>query len=497
MLSTNRPSRVLAVVAGSLGKVPPWCWVVLLWAVLFVPGYDFPSLYDEEGRRALLARDILERGDWLRPRVLGLRYVHKPPLSPWLIVGTAWLSGGIGELAVRLPSMLASLVGGMLVFGLAHRQLPAAWSVFAAGVFFLSPNVFSASTRGVADATVTTACFAAFVLWWVRVERDRLSTLSWLGCGVLLSVAVLAKGPIPLGFFAAGVLGCTVATRRWRDLSGLTVGLGVPALVLGVWAVAVFQPGDTETWLREMRLHARPNDVLEYVVAKRSLFHRVVDLMPSALVAVPALVPVVHRRWGLPRELAVSLLCYAGFAGVILLWPIAQPRYAIPAAPALAVLTGLTAAHIWRRGRTPERVLLGLAMLWAAQLFLSTSILQPLSREASLLTAGGRPWPEDYSASRRGGAELSRMLATAPGPVYFLGPPLAHDYNVLAYVDRSILALRPDEWHTVTAPAWVITRPERLDGIRHVRPDLVLAPATDVAVQHGRRFVVLRLGSSP
>ena len=176
MLSTNPRSGALAVVAGSLGRVPPWGWVILFWVVLFVPRYDFPSLYDEEGRRALLARDVLEHGDWLRPRVLGLRYVNKPPLMPWLIAGTAWLSGGGGELAVRLPSMLASLAGGMLVFGLAHRQLPAGWSIFAAGVFFLSPNFFSASTRGVADATVTTACFAAFVLWWARVEHDRLST---------------------------------------------------------------------------------------------------------------------------------------------------------------------------------------------------------------------------------------------------------------------------------------------------------------------------------
>jgi 4-amino-4-deoxy-L-arabinose transferase-like glycosyltransferase len=471
--------------------------VILLWVVLFVPRYDFPSLYDEEGRRALLARDVLERGDWLRPRVLGLRYVSKPPLIPWLIAGTAWLSGGVGELAVRLPSMLASLVGGMLVFGLAHRQLPAGWSILATGVFFLSPNVFSASTRGVADATVTTACFAAFVLWWARGEDDRPSTLNWLGCGALLSVAALAKGPIPLGFFVAGVLGFTAATRRWRDLSGLAVALGLPALVLGAWALAVFQPGDGHTWFREMRLDARPRDVVDYVVAKGSLSRRVVDLMPSALVVVPALVPAVRRRWGGSRALAVALLCYAGFAGAVVLWPTAQPRHVIPAAPALAVLAGLAAAQLWRRGRMPDRVLLGLATLWAAHLFLSASILRPLSREAALLTAAGPPRQEDYSASRRGGAELSRMLATAPGPVYFLGPPGPHDYNVLAYVDRSILALRPREWHAVTAPAWVIARPERLDGIRQVLPDLALAPVTVVAVQHGRRFVVLRRGSPP
>jgi 4-amino-4-deoxy-L-arabinose transferase-like glycosyltransferase len=397
--------------------------VVLLWAVLFVPRYDFPSLYDEEGRRALLARDVLEHGDWLRPRALGLRDVSKPPLIPWLIAGTAWLSGSVGEPAVRLPSMLASLVGGMLVFGLAHRQLPADWSMFAAGVFFLSPNVFSASTRGVAEATVTTACCAAFVLWWARVERDRLSTLSWLGCGALLSVAVLSKGPIPLGFLAAGVLGFTVANRRWRDLSGLAVALGLPALVLGVWALAVFQPGDAHTWFREMRLNARPGDVVDYVVAKGSLSRRVVALMPSALVVAPVLVPAVRRRWGLPRELAVALLGYAGFAGAVVLWPIAQPRHVIPAAPALAVLAGLAAAQLWRRGRTPDRVLLGLATLWAAHLFLSASILRPLSREAALLTAAGPPRQEDYSASRRGGAELSRMLATAPGRSTFLDHP--------------------------------------------------------------------------
>ena len=52
-----------------LSQVPCWVWLALVWAVLYLIPVGFRSLYWEEGRRALMALDILREGHWLQPRV--------------------------------------------------------------------------------------------------------------------------------------------------------------------------------------------------------------------------------------------------------------------------------------------------------------------------------------------------------------------------------------------------------------------------------------------
>ncbi len=65
-----------------------------------------PLISPAEARYALVAREMVESGDWIQPRFNHARFYEKPPLTYWF-VGTAYRLFGFNELASRLPSALA------------------------------------------------------------------------------------------------------------------------------------------------------------------------------------------------------------------------------------------------------------------------------------------------------------------------------------------------------------------------------------------------------
>ena len=74
----------------------------------------------DEPRFALVAKDMVESGDWLVPRVGGVLYPDKPPLFFWMVAGFYALTGSI-SVALLLPSFFAGLGVLWLVYDLARR----------------------------------------------------------------------------------------------------------------------------------------------------------------------------------------------------------------------------------------------------------------------------------------------------------------------------------------------------------------------------------------
>ena len=68
-----------------------------------------PLTDPDEGRYALIARQMATSGDWLVPRLFGLPYLEKPPLLYWL-TATMFRMFGTGELSARLAPGLAPQV---------------------------------------------------------------------------------------------------------------------------------------------------------------------------------------------------------------------------------------------------------------------------------------------------------------------------------------------------------------------------------------------------
>ena len=86
-----------------------WIWIVLLWAIVYVPGLFSPPLLDDaDSVHAEAAREMLVRHDWTTLYIDGVRYLEKAPLLYWGMA-TSYEVFGVKDWAARLPLILAEL----------------------------------------------------------------------------------------------------------------------------------------------------------------------------------------------------------------------------------------------------------------------------------------------------------------------------------------------------------------------------------------------------
>jgi 4-amino-4-deoxy-L-arabinose transferase-like glycosyltransferase len=78
-------------------------------------------LHPDEGRYAEIAREMAATGDWVTPRLNGLKYFEKPPLQYWLTAG-AYRTFGVHEWTARLWPATAGLLA-VLAIGIAGHAL--------------------------------------------------------------------------------------------------------------------------------------------------------------------------------------------------------------------------------------------------------------------------------------------------------------------------------------------------------------------------------------
>ena len=96
-----------------------------------------PLFTPDETRYAEIPREMIADGNWLVPRLCGLRYFEKPPLGYWL-TALSFRALGLNPFAARLPdAILILLTGGLLSF-FCRRWGEGEEVALAAGLIFLS-----------------------------------------------------------------------------------------------------------------------------------------------------------------------------------------------------------------------------------------------------------------------------------------------------------------------------------------------------------------------
>lgn len=245
-------------------------------AVYLLPLGVRPLLAPDETRYAEVPREMVASGDWVVPRLDGMRYFEKPPLGYWLTAASLLLLGE-NDFAVRLPSVLA--VGlTVLLMGLFLRspggslaaraptagpaappgpgRLPLAAAVsspvfspaFLAGLVYLSCGaVMAIGSIALLDNPLTLFLSAALLCFFQATEcepgsgRERgLLLLSGTACGL----AFLTKGFLAFVVPGLVIVAYLVGQRRWRDLWRMA---GLPLLA----ALLVALPWGVLIHLRE------------------------------------------------------------------------------------------------------------------------------------------------------------------------------------------------------------------------------------------------------
>ncbi len=197
----------------------PWWRDALLLACLLALFFGFglgerALWHPDEGRYSEIPREMVETGDYVTPRLNGVKYFEKPALFYWLQAGSIKLFG-VNEWALRLWPALLALAGALAVYGAGRALYGRRAGLIAVAVLATSPLYYLMAriiTLDMAVSVFLTGALLAFLLG-VRAPPGRTRALYLYGFYALCALATLSKG---------------------------LIGLVIPALVIGSWIVLLW-----------------------------------------------------------------------------------------------------------------------------------------------------------------------------------------------------------------------------------------------------------------
>lgn len=179
----------------------------------------------DEPRYAWIARDMMETGDWVTPRLYGKPWFEKPPFFYWG-AALSFKIFGVSEAAARLPSAVSALLATLALAWLALRLYGAEMARWLLLLLPTTVGMIGFSHAAATDMpfsgmlTIAMVC-AAVILGLTRSENTPiLPRTPWLALiffGFFLGLAVLAKGPAAIILSGGAVFFWALFTKRWRD----------------------------------------------------------------------------------------------------------------------------------------------------------------------------------------------------------------------------------------------------------------------------------------
>jgi phage shock protein PspC (stress-responsive transcriptional regulator) len=316
-------------------------------AVVWFAGLEYRGLFQpDEGRYAEISREMLVSGDWITPRLNGLKYFEKPPLQYWA-TAVSFALFGLDEWTARLWTAVTGFLGlAFLVFAGNRTGPPGAGNVAglvlaSSGAYFLSSQYL---TLDMGLTFFMSAALLSFVLAHASgapVKRHWM-LLAWAA----MACAVLTKGLVGIVLPGMVLAIYVVVQRDWRLLRELewSGGLLVFTLLAAPWFILV-QLRNPEFFdffvLHEhfaryaLPGHNRPGPWWYFTLVL------LVGMMPWTA----ALAGVLRRSLsaGNGSRLQVELLLLIWIGVMLVFFSLSKsklPAYILPALPALALLIG-------------------------------------------------------------------------------------------------------------------------------------------------------------
>ncbi|MCD6362075.1 MAG: glycosyltransferase family 39 protein [Armatimonadetes bacterium] len=210
-----------------LRRIRPWHLADLFAVILLFTGLGAPPLLDPDGSRyPEVAREMLERGDWITPTQNYVPFFHKPPLMYWMLM-LSLSAFGETEFAARLVPTVCAVAGMAVAWWLAAITVGRRAARWAPAILATTLLYFIHARLASTDMLLSVALAAALTAWWSAHKSRRVSLARLALAGVLLGLAILSKGPVALVLFMGAVGVYLVWSRR---LSTSAVSLGVPVL---------------------------------------------------------------------------------------------------------------------------------------------------------------------------------------------------------------------------------------------------------------------------
>lgn len=309
----------------------------------------FGLLGADEPRYAQVAREMLDRSDWVTPTLQGKPWLEKPVLYYWEGMLSFRATRGVTDQAARLPSAFdAVLLVAAIYFFL--RRFHAGSELDGALITASCAGVVGFAHAAATDMPLAAAFTIALLGWYGWDESGQRIYLAVFY--IFLALGTLAKGPIAPALSAVVIFLFVALRRDWRAILS-TLWLPGIALYLAVmlpWYIAVQlrNPEFFRVFILEHNLARFSQDVYHH--RQPFWFYLPVFLLAMMPWTIALLVAVAERvrlivsdgkeAWASPED-SWPLFLLIWMVVPILFFSASQsklPGYILPAVPAGALL---------------------------------------------------------------------------------------------------------------------------------------------------------------
>jgi 4-amino-4-deoxy-L-arabinose transferase-like glycosyltransferase len=344
-------------------------------AFLFFYGIGrFGLLGADEPRYAQVAREMLERRDWITPVLGGHAWLEKPPLYYWQAM-LAFFLFGVSDVAARIPAAIDATLLVIVVY-LFFRRFRRGVEVDAALITASCAGVIGYARAASMDMALAATFSIGMLSWWAWRESGKRIYLAFFY--VFMALGMLAKGPVAPFLAAAVIMLFAFGTREFRAVvsTAWLPGILLFCAIALPWYVAVQMRNPQ--FFREF--------ILQHNLARFSsdLYHHrqpfwyyipvtAFALVPWTIFVIAACVESLRLWWAQRKSVSPEpdlVWQFSLFACCWLVVPVAffsisqskLPGYILPAIPAGAVLL---ANYLRQHLDQEEFVSKGLAVLHA------------------------------------------------------------------------------------------------------------------------------------
>ncbi len=343
----------------------------------------------EEGHYSEIAREMVASGDYLTPRLAGMKFLEKPPLFSWL-ESAAIKTFGFSEWTLRLWPAIFAVAGCLAVYVAAKSTFGRRAGIISSAIL-ATTGLWYAMGRVInldmAVSALITCALSAFLVGTKQPPGNRRRFAMW-AFFVLSALATLTKGLIGIVIPALVIGTWVLLLGEWNILKTMYLpsGISIFLLIAAPWHILVSR--DNPEFLKSYFLHehfqrylTKPDGPFQQPWAYVPVL--AVGLFPWTAFLVQAIGYNLHFFWR-QRSQHKETIFIVLWAGCVFLFFSGSSYkvipYILPMFPPLAILIGRYIAAAWD---TPQ--------LWGVQ-----SASWVLVAAFSLLAIAGLAGPSHY-----------------------------------------------------------------------------------------------------
>ena len=221
----------------------------VLFAFLYVLPLGFrPLTIPDETRYGEIPREMLASGDWVVPRLNGLKYFEKPPFGYWANA-VSMVAFGENAFALRIPSALSVIISAFMIFLLVRRFSPkGSGSALAPAIFLTCPLVLAIGHISLLDSLLSMLLTGAMVSFFFAHMADKMRRKVFFLAlmGVFCGLAFLTKGFLAFAVPVLAIVPFMLWEGRYKDLFRIPwIPMVTAFAVVLPWSLMIhFREGD-------------------------------------------------------------------------------------------------------------------------------------------------------------------------------------------------------------------------------------------------------------